>query len=113
MLNQNNNFWTNYYQDDNNSQFGFFTSTYQSLDRLNIISDYFIGNTSLGQLYVKGYLINYDSNGNPTAVSEPNQNDDQRFTQGTPYYFYFGLIAGSSAMDKFRQKYVDTNLIYE
>lgn len=111
--NQNNNFWTNYYQDDNNSQFGFFTSRYQSLDRLNIISDYFIGNTSLGQLYVKGYLINYDSNGIPTAVSEPNQNNDQRFTQGTPYYFYFGLIAGSSAMDKFRQKYVDTNLIYE
>jgi len=111
--NQNNNFWTDFYQDTEQTQLGFFTSRYQSLDRLNLISDYFIGNTSLGQLYVKGYLINYDAEGNPTAVSEPNQNNDQRFTQGTPYYFYFGLIAGSSAMDKFRQKYVDTNLIYE
>ena len=111
--NQNNNFWTDSYQDTAQTELGFFTSNYQSLDRLNLISDYFIGNTILGQLYVKGYLINYDAEGNPTAVSEPNQNDDQRFTQGTPYYFYFGLIAGSSAMDKFRQKYVDTNLIYE
>jgi hypothetical protein len=111
--NQNNNFWTNKYEDSENTQLGFFSSPYQSLDRLNINSDYFIGNTELGQLYVKGYLINYDSDGNPTAISQPGNDNNQRFTHGTPFFFYFGLINGSTAMDKFRQKYVDPNLIYE
>jgi hypothetical protein len=107
---QNNNFWTSEYD---NEQLGFFNSPYQSLDRLNNNSDYFKGNTSLGQLYVKGYLINYDNEGMPTAISQPDDNNNQRFTHGTPFFFYFGLINGSTTMDKFRQKYVDPNLIYE
>ena len=110
---QNNNFWTSEYKNEGDQTLGFFTSPYQSLDRLNIISDYFMGNTDLGQLYLKGYIINYDSEGNPTAVSQPDDDADKIFTQGTPFYFYFGLIAGATALDKFRQKYVDTNLIYE
>jgi len=110
---QNNNFWTSEYKNEGDQTLGFFTSPYQSLDRLNIISDYFMGNTDLGQLYLKGYIINYDSEGNPTAVSQPDDNANKTFTQGTPFYFYFGLIAGATALDKFRQKYVDTNLIYE
>jgi hypothetical protein len=34
-------------------------------------------------------------------------------TFGGPFHFYFGLIQGGSAMDIFRTKYVDTNIIYE
>jgi hypothetical protein len=36
-----------------------------------------------------------------------------RYTFGAPFHFYFGLIKGSSAMDLFIQKYVDTNVVYE
>ena len=97
--NQNNNYDT----DDSI----FFSNKYQTLDRLNPSSNYFQdgqGNASL----IPGTQINFDSDGNPTV--NPPQGQFNKFLVGAPFYFYFGLIRGSSAMDIFIKKYVNTDI---
>ena len=85
----------------------FFSHKYQTLDRLNPSSNYFQdgqGNSSL----IPGTQINFDVNGNPTV--NPPQGQFSKFLVGAPFYFYFGLIKGSSAMDVFIKKYVNTDI---
>lgn len=81
---------------------------YQSLDRLNITTpSYFVGsNTAISDTFARGYI--FDVNG--TSATEytyslksgivPN-----KFIVGAPFHFYFGLIKGESALDKFKTKY--------
>ena len=74
---------------------------YQELDRLN--TPFFIGNN--GQIENKlGYIFQRN------AVGEyvPQNTGGTNFTTLTsaPWYFYFGLKTGGSAMDKFRQLYI-------
>ena len=91
---------------------GFFSHGYQSLDRLDLDSKYFKVNPNLNDSsYYKGFIINFDDSGNVT----PNQPAEmlEYVTQGAPFHFYFGLINGSSSLDKFRQKYIDTTIVYE
>jgi hypothetical protein len=85
----------------------FFSYKYQSLDRLNPASQYFQNDQSDGA-YVRGTQINFDNNGVPTE-SIP-QNFEQKFLVGAPFYFYFGLKKGASAMDVFITKYVNTEV---
>lgn len=106
---QNNRSETNY-ADYNPT--GFFSHGYQSLDRLDLNSKYFKVNPNLNDSsYYKGFIINFDDSGNVT----PNQPAQmlEYVTQGAPFHFYFGLINGSSSLDKFRQKYIDTTIVYE
>ena len=127
---QSNNFITEFDSGEytNSSEFpnGFFSSGYQALDRFSDLSEYFQpdGNDSY---YYKGFLLNFsaltDSDGNfitdsdnnivrvPTFVAPASVTN--RYTFGAPFHFYFGLIKGSSAIDLFIQKYVDTNVVYE
>lgn len=93
----------NYTTDDGS----FFSYKYQSLDRLNPASQYFQIDQNNG-LYVRGTQINFDNNGNPTYVVP--QNFEQKFLVGAPFYFYFGLKKGASAMDVFITKYVNTEV---
>ena len=74
---------------------------YQELDRLN--TPFFIGNN--GQIENKlGYIFQRN------AVGEyvPQNTGGTNFTTLTsaPWYFYFGLKTGGSAMDKFRHLYI-------
>ena len=85
----------------------FFSYKYQSLDRLNPASQYFQNDQSNGY-YVRGTQINFDNNGVPTE-STP-QNFEQTFLVGAPFYFYFGLKKGASAMDVFITKYINTEV---
>jgi hypothetical protein len=127
---QSNNFITEFDSNEytNSLEFpnGFFSSGYQALDRFSDLSEYFHpdGNDSY---YYKGFLLNFsaltDSDGNfitdsdnnivrvPTFVAPASVTN--RYTFGAPFHFYFGLIKGSSAIDLFIQKYVDTNVVYE
>ena len=105
---QNNRSETNY---QDYSPTGFFSHEYQSLDRLDFGSQYFKVNSDLNSSYYKGYIINFDDNGSPTP-DQPNGMLEY-VTQGAPFHFYFGLINGSSSLDKFRQKYIDTTIVYE
>ena len=105
---------------------GFFYRGYQSLSRFGDLSEYFLPDGT-DSYYYKGFLLNFsaltDSSGNfitdsnnniirvPTFVAPASVTN--RYTFGAPFHFYFGLIKGSSAMDLFIQKYVDTNVVYE
>ena len=97
---------------------GYFTHKYQSLDRLNPTSRYFRTNGSPQTQFDKGYIyavngntqddlsadiVNWDLNSSPSSV----------VTTGAPFYFYFGLNKGKSAFDRFRQKWINTEIIID
>jgi hypothetical protein len=105
--NQNNNWVTKPLY----SPFSFFSFGYQNMDRINPASNYFQpdGNNSN---YFRGTLINF-ANGTPTIVLPQTFSDSTSFVVGAPQHFYFGLVNGGSAIDKFRIKYVNTELIIE
>ena len=74
--------------------------TYQSLDRL---SNYFQSNSapSNNDTYKRGYIFSVDVNGNYSETGAASS----RFIVGAPFHFYFGVIKGESALDKFKTKY--------
>ena len=81
-----------------------FSRGYQSLDRRNFVSpSYFIGsNAVINDIYARGYIFNVDINGMYSAISGTYPN---KFAIGAPFHFYFGLVKGDSALDKFKTKY--------
>ena len=97
-----NNWVTN--ESSNPNVSGIFGFNYQSLSRQNItLPSYFIGsNTQLDNTYERGYIFNVDSNGNYSAVAGTYPD---KFLVGAPYQFYFGVIKGQTALDKFKTKY--------
>jgi hypothetical protein len=110
--NQNNDFYSNFSDA--------FKNKYQDLDRFATSSEYFRPGTSVSTntFYYKGYIVNFivDPATNTiqiTAQAPEQANRLPHYTFGGPFHFYFGLIQGASAMDRFITKYVDTNLIYE
>jgi len=76
---------------------------YQSLDRLSLTQpNYFRNsNTSVNEQSARGYIFSVDINGDYSKVGATSNN----FIVGAPFQFYFGLIKGKSAIDKFKQKY--------
>lgn len=81
-----------------------FSRGYQSQDRRNFVPPgYFIGsNAVINDIYARGYIFNVDTNGmySTTSGSYP-----KKFAVGAPFHFYFGLVKGDSALDKFKTKY--------
>lgn len=76
----------------------------QSLDRVKLSSPtYFQSSTSpnTNDLYRRGYIFSVDANGN---YSPQNYYSDS-FVVGAPFHFYFGVVKGNSALDKFKTKY--------
>jgi hypothetical protein len=102
-------------QDDNwaTNYSVFPTSPYQSLDRLDTNSNYFMG-AQLGQetKYFKGYIYAVDSNGdiNPKVTYWLNP---QSNLVGAPFHFFFGLKKGKSSYDRFVQKWINTEIIVD
>jgi hypothetical protein len=90
---------------------------YQSLDRINTISNYFMGQTNIPEFF-KGFIFNvkqaippatgYLFEGDRTA---PMTNQVDSNTVGAPFHFYFGLVRGSNAIDKFKKKYLGVETI--
>jgi hypothetical protein len=93
-----------------------FSQNYQSLSRRtnNTLSNpsYFMGSNvetpagpnvqPLGDIYQRGYLFGVDSNGKYSNVYS---NEVKNFLVSAPNHFYFGIIKGESALDKFKTKY--------
>jgi hypothetical protein len=80
----------------------FFKQNYQSLDRLK--TPMFLDSSGLIQNR-KGYVFQRNIAGDyvPKNASVPN---NKKTIVSAPWYFYFGLKKGKSAMDKFVQAYV-------
>ena len=91
-------------QSSNINNSGIFGYKYQSLDRRNIgTPSYFIGsNTQVSDIYERGYIYNVNPNGTYSynAGTYPN-----KFLVSAPFHFYFGIIKGETALDKFKTKY--------
>jgi hypothetical protein len=107
---QSNNWSTNYSSDA--SQSGIFGYDYQLLDRRDTTSpSYFIGsNTQLSDILARGYIFKMSANTvndvweYSSFQSSPGDFPD-KFLVGAPNHFYFGLIKGETALDKFKTKY--------
>jgi hypothetical protein len=76
---------------------------YQSLDRTKLTQpNYFRPSTSsVNDLYARGYIFSVDSNGVYSTVGATSD----KFIVGAPFQFYFGVVKGESALDKFKTKY--------
>jgi hypothetical protein len=85
-----------------------FSKNYQSLDRLTETSpSYFKGsNIQVSDTFARGYIFNTIAN-SPTdwSYSLNSGNYPSKFLVGAPFHFYFGLIKGETALDKFNTKY--------
>jgi hypothetical protein len=97
-----NNWVTN--QSSNISSSGIFGYNYQSLDRRNIgTPSYFVGsNSQVSDIYQRGYIFNVNPDG---SYSYDNGNYPNKFLVSAPNHFYFGIVKGNSALDKFKTKY--------
>ena len=90
---------------------------YQSLDRVDVNSYYFMGETAINEFY-KGFIYNvranntggYDFSENVVGPL-PNTNTNLKYLVGAPFHFYFGLTRGSNALDKFRVKFLGVETI--
>ena len=82
-----------------------FPFNYQSLDRTRISQpSYFIGSNSfVNDSFARGYIFNVNNVGE-LNVTSPNW--PTNFLVGAPNHFYFGLINGMTALDKFKQTYL-------
>jgi hypothetical protein len=76
---------------------------YQSLDRTSLTTpNYFRTQTSsVNDLYARGYIFSVNADGTYSTTGA----SSGRFIVGAPFHFYFGLIKGESALDKFKTKY--------
>jgi hypothetical protein len=76
---------------------------YQSLDRTSLVNPSYFrnSNTSLNDQYARGYIFSVDANGNYSTTGAVSN----KFIVGAPFQFYFGIIKGQSALDRFKQKY--------
>ena len=98
---QNNNWYTN----PINTNGTFFSSKYQSMDRLNPNSRYFRYRTTNGT----GYIFATDSNGDEDGdrgLWTHNNPDENTITVGAPFHFYFGLKKGKTSFDRFARKWI-------
>lgn len=89
----------------------FFSSKYQSMDRLNSNSRYFRYNTTGGT----GYIYATDPNDGDEDANRlrwtHNNPDSNAITVGAPFHFYFGLKKGKTAFDKFAKKWIKFDTI--
>jgi hypothetical protein len=85
-------------------------NNYQSLDRSTTNTKYYLNGTSVANdLTARGYIYSVDGDvvSYPTVggryTSTPQTSN--RFLVGAPYQFYFGVVKGESALDRFKTKY--------
>ena len=74
------------------------------MDRINRTNPtYFYSNTSPSytDIYDRGYIFSVDNNGIYSQYGA----GTNKFIVGAPFHFYFGVVKGDSALDKFKTKY--------
>jgi uncharacterized protein YlzI (FlbEa/FlbD family) len=100
----------------------FFSYGYQNLDRLLRSSRYFRTKGSTITKYYRSNIYSVDSSTPPVQNADTlywdknnpgdgNPHTERVINTGAPFYFYFGLIQGKSAFDRFTRKWIDTDII--
>jgi hypothetical protein len=100
---ENNNWVTT--SNQNATGTGFYTQYYQNLN-FNRVNEYYLTSTT-----DYGFITNFDLNGDPLISNANTINgipDDKPIVVGAPFFFYFGLNNGKTAVDKFIKLYVRT-----
>ena len=89
-----------------------FSKGYQALDRRTLYpfqtgsASYFIGsNTLVDDRRARGYIYSEDNVGNYSINN--GGIFPKKFLTGAPFQFYFGIVKGNSALDKFKSKYLN------
>lgn len=81
------------------------TSEYQSLNRRNLTTpNYFVPSITSLDVDQRGYIFNNSFNGQFNFNVFPGMKT--KFMVGAPNQFYFGVVKGASALDKFKEKYL-------
>jgi len=80
---------------------------YQALSRRFTASPAYFnsGYNNVGDIYQRGYIFAVDQNQNYAVYQAQAGTYSTMFMVGAPYQFYFGVIKGESALDKFKTKY--------
>jgi len=96
----------------------FHTLKYQEVDRINVLHRNMQPVDTTQSRFFKGFISNiigYDPvTLNPTYSAYPPTAGgpiDRLVLQGAPYYFYFGLIPGTTAYDRYQTKWIKTEII--
>lgn len=92
----------------NNNNGGIFSRNYQSLDRRDIITPSYMipSNWPVSDTFARGYIFNVSGSSYNNFNYSLNQPGYQtRILVGAPNHFYFGVIKGETALDKFKEKY--------
>jgi len=105
-------------QSASNLSEGIFSERYQSLNRRNPDvpgnPSYFMTSnvisSSVSDIYKRGYIFAVNSNGGYAYSLNPSLSNyaggtTPKFLVGAPNHFYFGIIQGETALDKFKTKY--------
>jgi hypothetical protein len=87
----------------------FFKYKYQKVDRLDSVSDTF-QNYNTSQTRLTGWIWDYDATINKLnyQITATKGSKHPRIMNGAPYYFYFGLIKGATAWDRFVRRWINT-----
>ena len=94
-----------------------FKYQYQKVDRFLSTSKTFQPENTNVINYHKGWIANY----NPSVINPATNGYDYKpepgipgnYLMGAPFYFYFGVVKGSSAFDRFTTKWIDTDGIVD
>lgn len=106
----------NWFTESTNTNSGFFKGRYQNTNFTSTFQKYLTSNPSINF----GYITNYSVGPNNTLIPSvsinniiqgvPYANNNSGYSSmivvGAPYYFYFGLNNGKTAVDKFFKLYV-------
>jgi hypothetical protein len=85
-----------------------FSRNYQSLDRRDIITPSYLIPSSypISDTFARGYIFNVTGTSfNDFNYSLNGGNYERKVLVGAPNHFYFGVIKGETALDKFKEKY--------
>jgi hypothetical protein len=85
-----------------------FSRNYQSLDRRDIITPSYLIPSSypISDTFARGYIFNVTGTSyNDFNYSLNGGNFERKILVGAPNHFYFGVIKGETALDKFKTKY--------
>lgn len=88
---------------------GINSSPFQAKDRTDTNQDYFRGDQSSSSGSFRGFITNVANYGTPSFSNiSPIANSAPIVSEiGNPWYFYFGLKRGRTALDLFSEKYIN------